>query len=308
MTHNPVDRMLSDGAHHMPLGTWSDDSSMMLCTLASITEKRSLDFHDIMMRFSRWAKEGYLTPHGKAFGIGRTTLKALGRFWHGEEALHCGCSSEKDNGNGSLMRILPVVLYHSLVKPKLSIEEKIYNIHAVSSLTHAHSRSKIACGIYSFVLEELIRENKKQSVQIGLQKAREYYKNDTEIQMYERLFTLPFETVTEDNIKSSGYVVDTLEAAIWCVLNSDSYRECVLRAVNLGGDTDTIAAVAGGIAGAIYRFETLPQEWLKHIVFRSDIQDMCSNFGRMICGDNHFSSDILKSKYISSDSRRGMAS
>ena len=283
LTENPVDRMLSYGAHHMPMGTWSDDSSMMLCTIASIVEQQRIDFENVMLYFSRWAKDGYMTPYGKSFGIGRTTLKALGKFWRGEEAVSCGCATEKDNGNGSLMRILPIVLYNAMAEPVPPLERRIRDIHSVSALTHSHSRTEIACGIYMFVLEEILRGKNKLSVHVGLQKAREHYKNCIEIHAYERIFEAGFPNLPQDEIKSSGYIVDTIEAAVWCVLNTDCYSSCVLKAVNLGGDTDTIAAVAGGLAGAIYTFDGLPEEWLDCIVRKGDILQICDDFKNGIC-------------------------
>ena len=278
----PVDKMLSYGTHRMPIGTWSDDSSMMLCTLASINEKQTLDFDDIMIRFSRWAKEGYMTPHGKPFGVGRTTLKALGNFWRGKAALNCGCVSEKDNGNGSLMRILPIALYNAFILENSCVEERIQNIHKVSSLTHAHKRSCIACGIYYFILEELTKRQDVISVWNGLKKAQDYYKNDPESLAFKRLFSSDFAVLPKSEIKSSGYVVDTLEAAIWCLLNSCSYKETVLQAVNLGGDTDTIAAVSGGLSGVLYGNDGVPKEWLDLIVDKDNISLMCCAFERLI--------------------------
>ena len=156
LENNPVDCMLSYGTHYMPKGTWSDDSSMMLCTLLSIIEKRNIDFEDIMTRFSLWARTGYMTPHGKPFGIGRTTLKSIAKFWRGENATNCGCLAERDNGNGSLMRILPISLVNSFSDS--GTDEKIQRVHKISSLTHAHERSCVACGIYNFILEEIVRE------------------------------------------------------------------------------------------------------------------------------------------------------
>lgn len=282
LENNPVGQMLSYGTHRMPIGTWSDDSSMMLCTLSSINEKQTLNFDDIMLRFSRWAKEGYMTPHGKPFGVGRTTLKALGNFWRGGSALNCGCVSEKDNGNGSLMRILPIALYSSLIGGNVPVEEKIQNIHKGSSLTHAHNRTCMACGIYYFILEELINKQDIISILNGLKKARDYYNAGSECLAFGRVFSSNFANLPKNEIKSSGYVVDTLEAAIWCLLNSRSYKETVLQAVNLGGDTDTIAAVSGGLAGVLYGNDGLPKEWLDVIIDKDNILLMCCDFERLI--------------------------
>lgn len=283
LTQYPVNGMLEYGSHHKPKGTWSDDSSMMLCTLASIIKTQGIDYNDVMHRYSRWAKEGYLTPDGKVFGVGRTTLRALGKYWRGEEAVNCGCSSEKDNGNGSLMRILPVALYISLDrKHHTTIDERVNYIYKASALTHAHNRACIACGIYTFVLQEIIVVQNKSAIIDGLKKAKKHYDGCPEIVAFNRLFSDNFSKIQSDGIKSSGYVVDTLEAAIWSLLTTNSYQECVLQAVNLGGDTDTIAAVAGALAGILYGYENIPQEWKDSIIQIDMIIDMCNRFCKIV--------------------------
>ena len=166
LENRPVNRMLAFGTHNMPLGTWSDDSSMMLCTLSSLIEKHKIELDDIMIRFSMWIKEGYITPYGKAFGVGRTTLKAIGKFWLGKEIAFCGCFSDSDNGNGSLMRVLPISLFNAF--SNMDIDKKIENIHNCSSLTHSHERSCVACGIYNFVLENIITNKSKSAIFLGL--------------------------------------------------------------------------------------------------------------------------------------------
>ena len=224
-----------------------------------------------------------MTPDGKVFGIGRTTLRALGKFWRGEEAVNCGCSSEKDNGNGSLMRILPVALYTSLKQEhQPTIDERINYIHQASALTHAHNRACMACGIYTFVLQEIIAAQNKSAIIDGLKKAKKHYNGYPEIVAFDRLFSDNFLKIQSDEIKSGGYVVDTLEAAIWSLLRTDNYKECVLQAVNLGGDTDTIAAVAGALAGILYGHENIPQEWKDSIIKIDMIIDMCNRLCKIV--------------------------
>lgn len=247
---HPITDMVGFGSHDVPKGTWSDDTSMALCTLNSIAQKGEIDLVDNILEFSKWVEDGYMTPHGKVFDIGRTCLRAIGNYWRGKNVHTCGETREYANGNGSLMRIIPVSLFNYF--SQLSVEDSIKNIHNVSSLTHAHERSCIACGIYDFVVRELINAPKKESVNEALKKAEKYYCNYEQIFHYERLFKADFANLDVSEIKSSGYVVDTLEAAIWCLLNTSNYRECVLKAVNLGQDTDTVAAVAGGLAGILY--------------------------------------------------------
>lgn len=252
---NPVDKMLGYGSHNVPKGTWSDDTSMVLCTLNSIAQKGKIDLVDNVLEFSKWAENGYMTPHGEVFDIGITTLTSLRNYWKSKNVYTCGGKSDYDNGNGSLMRIIPVSLYNHF--KNLSKKESIRNVHEVSALTHAHERSLIACGIYDFIVSELIKSPEKSSVISALKKAEKYYSDYKEIKHYKRIFDEKFIDTDSSLIKSSGYVVDTLEAAIWCLLNTDSYKYCVLKAVNLGEDTDTVAAVAGGLAGILYGYDIL---------------------------------------------------
>lgn len=252
---NPVDKMLGYGSHNVPKGTWSDDTSMVLCTLNSIAQKGKIDLVDNVLEFSKWAENGYMTPHGEVFDIGITMLTSLRNYWKSKNVYTCGGKSDYDNGNGSLMRIIPVSLYNHF--KNLSKKESIRNVHEVSALTHAHERSLIACGIYDFIVSELIKSPEKSSVISALKKAEKYYSDYKEIKHYKRIFDEKFIDTDSSLIKSSGYVVDTLEAAIWCLLNTDSYKYCVLKAVNLGEDTDTVAAVAGGLAGILYGYDIL---------------------------------------------------
>lgn len=276
LNKNPVNEMLGFGSHDVPKGTWSDDTSMALCTLNSIAQKGEIDLVDNILEFSKWAEDAYMTPHGEMFDIGRTTLTSLRNYWDCKNVYTCGGKSEYDNGNGSLMRIIPISLFNYL--KNLSQKESIQNIHEVSALTHAHERSLIACGIYDFIVQELIICPEKLSVNTALKKAEKYYADYQEIKHYKKLFDEKF-TYTDINlIKSSGYVVDTLEAAIWCLLNTDCYKDCVLKAVNLGEDTDTVAAVAGGLAGILYGYDSIPKEWINTLVKYEMISNLCDKF------------------------------
>ena len=281
LRNNPVTDMIGYGTYNQPPGTWSDDTSLTLCLLHSLT-KKEIDYTDMLQRFLSWIDEGKYTPHGEVFDVGIATRKALQRFRNGTEPLHCGGTSEQDNGNGSLMRILPLVFYlHAK-------DEKSFDIiHNVSSLTHAHKRSQIACGIYLTIAESLFdASDLKTAIDTGLEKAKEYYENKKEyaddLKHYKRLFDIDFAKLPEKAIKSSGYVVDTLEAALWCLLNTDNYKDCVLKAVNLGEDTDTVAAVAGGLAGMLYGVDAIPKEWLSRLARGDYIEKLCEDFYRSL--------------------------
>lgn len=283
MDNSPVEDMEEGGTYNMPKGTWSDDTSMSLASLDSLSNNL-IDYDDMMANFCDWFNKAKYTPAGVVFDIGRGTMKSLMSYMRGEaEGIDCGQKSELDNGNGSLMRIHPVVLF--LASKEMPIDEKIEIIHNVSSLTHGHIRSKIACGIYAFVLWELLRDPCKDAIFAGLQKAKEFYRNNDELCHYNRLFDKTFIVTKRDLIKSSGYVVDTLEAALWCLLTTSSYKDCVLRAVNLGGDTDTVAAIAGGLAGALYGVDGVPNQWIESLQSYEYLEELCLNFYKAIKND-----------------------
>ncbi len=277
---DPVMGMRGYGSHNLPPGTWSDDSSLALCLADSLS--RGLDYEDIIQNFANWLFKGEFTPHGESFGIGSVTYRALMRFKRGDNPLSCGGIEERDNGNGSLMRILPL-LFHlraNYGSDFTKSDEAMEIIDNVSSLTHAHKRSVIACGIYLSIASELLDgKGPEEAVGSGYAKAADYYSRRKgfaeELRHFARIPEKNFRNLLEDSIKSSGYVVDTIEAALWCLLNTESYSECVLKAVNLGADTDTVGAVAGGLAGIHYGYNAIPEEWSSQLVRRDFIVNIC---------------------------------
>ena len=272
---NPVTEMQGYGTYNVPRGTWSDDTSMTLCTLESISENGDINLDDIMQRFAKWCTVGYMTPFDDCFDIGNATYSAISRFLE-KESFPYGGSDEHSNGNGSVMRIAPVVLFHSLKNQGL--DKRIKDISNVSMLTHAHQRSILGCEIYDFVLDELLKSPKRESVITGLARAKEYLQDNTELAFYDRLFKSNFESLEECEIKSSG----TLEAAIWCLLNTNSYESCVLKAVNLGEDTDTVGAIAGSLAGALYGYDSIPENFISTLVKNELIDKLCKDFERVL--------------------------
>ena len=272
----PVTNMEGYGTYPVPAGAWSDDTSMSLCTL-DVLEQYGLDYDRIIVNFGKWYYNDEFTPTGEIFDVGNTCSMAIENYSkHKKLYTMCGLNGERDNGNGSLMRIHPVVLY--LANKDMPIAEKIEIVHTMSALTHAHDRSKIGCGIYAFVLWELLKNPSIESVKIGLEEAANFYKGQPELIHYNRLFEKTFIITPRKAIKSGGYVVDTLEVAIWCLFTTKSYKEAVLKAVNLGDDTDTNAAVVGGLAGALYGYESIPQGWKDTLIKRAYIEDLCSRF------------------------------
>ena len=269
----PVDDMEGYGSYPYAAGAWSDDTSMSLCALDSLA-KGDIDWDEIMQNFRRWIENGEYTSVGECFDAGRTCIKAIMNYLaFNPPAIESGGTDEHSNGNGSLMRILPFVLfteYGEYVGNWLDI------IHQASAMTHAHERSKIGCGIYTIIMRQLLHDPNMDSVELGLRRAECEYREFPEFHHYKRIFASDFKDLKREDIKSTGYVVDTLEAALWCLMTTDNYQDCVLKAVNLGDDTDTVAAVAGGMAGALYGYDSIPEEWLATLMKRDYIEDMCN--------------------------------
>lgn len=277
LDRDPVKDMRGFGTYDVPAGSWSDDTSMSLATLRALTDK-DWNLDSIMQNFVKWLENGEYTSTGEAFDVGRTCFDAIMKYARGNTpAKECGGVDEYSNGNGSLMRIHPFVLYGCFAM-QLHTDDYYWNWLALmttaSSLTHAHDRSKLACCIYGFCLSFLLKEQTKSALLKGLEFAHGELYYWPEFEYYRRIFDSDFADLSRDEIKSTGYVVDTLEAALWCVLTTDNYRDCVLRAVNLGGDTDTVAAVAGGLAGALYGYYNIPEEWLDTLACRQYIEGL----------------------------------
>ena len=182
------------------------------------------------------------------------------------------------------MRILPVCLYYYERQKRVctSDDEAIYGVHAAAALTHDHLRSNMCCGMYFFMVKSILDGDGslRERLQNGIDRGCRYYARDLgnlgELAYLERIQHLDvFEEVQEREIRSSGYVIDSIEAAVWCLITTESFRECLLKAVNLGDDTDTVAAIAGGLAGLYYRYEAIPEEWLAVIKKRRWLEELC---------------------------------
>lgn len=280
LKQNPVTKMMDFGTHNQPLGTWSDDSSLTFCLAESLST--GYDLSDMATNFVKWYSQAFWTPHGKVFDIGIATRTAIHNIGKGHLPELCGGFEEKDNGNGSLMRILPLAFYLYNEKDIAVIYQKVKE---VSSITHAHFRSVFACFIYVvYCLEILDGKDKIASYKAMQQRITVFLKTNTfnlsEIQLFDRILKNDISKYSENEIFSSGYVLHSLEASLWCVLNSNSYKETVLKAVNLGEDTDTTGAISGGLAGLIYGYEEIPKEWIKVLVRKDDILILCDRLNR----------------------------
>lgn len=278
---HPVSTMIGNGVFNKPLGSWSDDGSLTLALASSLSE--GYDLEGIMKEFEAWLFYGKYTQDGQAYDMGQTTMNAIMNYHRGVPVSKCGGKTYYDNGNGSLMRILPLVFYLRSRYGKYFTQkpQAMSIIHEVSALTHGHELAKMSCGIYLSIANELCNgEPLRKGIEQGIQKAILYYSSDPIFKKvnneYDRLQDIEsFSKLSSKQIGSSGFVKDTLEASIWCLLNTSTYQEAVLMAVNLGNDTDTTAAVCGGLAALSY--DTLPTDWINAIHGIEQVNSICTS-------------------------------
>ena len=274
---SPVKKMQSGGIHRQGEGIWSDDSSLTICLAETIAEGYS---HDLLaQKFIDWKYKAYWTATGEVFDMGNATSWSISNLSKGINPIEAGGINESDNGNGSLMRILPLIV---LLKD-LSIKDRFNLTKEVSSITHAHPRSVMACFYYLEFALELLKGKDKFKIYENLRikvlnyfNSNDYCKN--ELPHFGRILDENIYELEEDSIQSSGYVIHTLEASIWCLLTTSSYKEAVLRAVNLGKDTDTTAAVTGGLAAMCYGYDSIPTEWILQLAKREEITFLINRF------------------------------
>ncbi len=275
---NPVTDMRGYGSHRVPAGTWSDDTSMTIATMDAILNSDELDYYEIMNGFLRWFNDRFFTASGIVFDVGMTCAVAITNYFKNNiEPTKAGPVSIGSNGNGSLMRIMPIAFY---ADSKSLPDDEICRVTSdVSSLTHGHSISKMGCFIYVQFMIRITKGVAKDVAYDEVQKLNyhDYFDEDT-IQTYRRLLINDIRDCSIDGINSSGYVVDSLEASMWCILNHNSYKETILRAVNLGKDTDTVGAITGAAAGIIYGKNMIPDEWIKTLARNEYLSELANDF------------------------------
>lgn len=285
MKQNPAIDMVGYGRYNVPAGTWSDDSSLTLCLAESLVKDYNLA--DMARKFVQWKEANYWTARGYVFDIGITTAAAiadlksiLSRNEHYELTQLKYQGDEYDNGNGSLMRILPLLFY---IKGK-PIAEQFDIIRDVCALTHRHIRGAMCCLIYLRLAEHILNGKEKVEAYFLMQKeilafweAIDFSQNESKL--FVRLIEADVRDLPITHLRSGGYVMESIQASIWCFLQRDSYADVVLTAINLGHDTDTTGAIAGGLAGLYYGQEGIPSEWISAIARREDIVDLGQRLG-----------------------------
>ncbi len=252
--------MVGGGPFGLEPGQWTDDTSMALCLAESLLERGGLDPHDVMRRFVRWWRHGELSCTGECFDIGTTVADALGRYEETGDPL-AGSTHPRAAGNGSIMRLAPVALWHA------RDEDAAERDAALSSrLTHGAEESVDACRLLARMLVRAMRGASKLEVLLGDAETFEGAPAIVAIARGEHLAR------AEPDIDSSAYVVHCLEAATWCLARTETFRDAVLAAANLAEDADTTAAVCGQLAGALYGVDAIPAGWLLRLAWRDRIE------------------------------------
>lgn len=283
---NPITQMVGGGIHEQPAGFWSDDSSMTLCLAMSIGETGYYHTHDIMDRFEDWFVNGAYSPGGERFDVGMTCARAIKRYQRGVTPALCGSNKMNENGNGSLMRILPLafVLYEKYGIRITHSKRAMEDIHKISGLTHRHPLAQSACGIYLAIAVRILDGYElKAAIREGVRDALNWYGSHERFQIcldYWEKISDPDGLAAEPNevIYSGGYVVETMETVLWSLMNTDNYADCVRTCVNMGYDADSTAAIAGGLAGLYYGFDAIPERWLSRLRGKEVIENCIQSF------------------------------
>ena len=267
-TFTPVTDMVGGGPFSLRPGEWTDDTSLALCLAVSLLESDGFDPRDQMERYTRWQREGYLSSTGACFDIGNTVAGALRRYQESGDP-YSGSTDPYTAGNGSIMRLSPVPMYYA------KDLERVARYSAESSRTTHGAREAVdACRLFGMMIALALRGREKKAILFD--SASRVGALEGLAPSIEAIAAGAYRDKKKAEIRGSGYVVESLEAALWCFWQTESYREAILCATNLGDDADTTAAVCGQIAGAYYGIGGIPESWLGKLAMRAYIEEKAS--------------------------------
>lgn len=260
-TFTPIDDMVGGGPFNLQAGQWTDDMSMALCLGHSLLHQKDFNPEDQMNRYSNWQQVGYMSSTGECFDIGNTVASALRRYretknpWSGSTDPHSA-------GNGSIMRLAPIPIFYNM-----DIKQCLRYAAESSRTTHGAEECVEACQLFASLIFYAFHAEEKDTIFEHLA----YWPSSPGLSDIASGKVLDLDYT---QIKGTGYVVDSLRAAVWCFWQGNSFRECILLAANLGDDADTTAAICGQLAGAFYGVEGIPEEWRKKITMSEDIHTL----------------------------------
>ena len=269
-TFQPIHDMVGGGRFHLNPGEWTDDTSMALCLAESLVESNGFDPADQMRRYVRWWLNGHLSSNGYCFDIGNTVRQALEQFRGHGDPFRSGQSHPHSAGNGSLMRLAPIPLFFAR-DPDVAVARAADS----SATTHAHAEAVDACRVFaSFIVAAVQGKSKDALLTPDFVVTSDPLPRPELALAVARVVAGSFLERHPPDIRGTGYVVNTLEAALWAFANSESFENGALMAVNLGDDADTTGAVYGQLAGAYYGENEIPHRWRERIARRELIERM----------------------------------
>lgn len=266
-----INKIQNGGKWQQPIGSWSDDSSMVLCTMESLC--KGYNYQDIGDTFVKWAYEGYLTPFGITYDIGSTVSASLRKI---RKKDYSGIDDEDKCGNGSLMRIMPIVFYIDK-HPEIN---KYQMIKEVSSLTHSNMLCVIGCAIYVELALNLLTGQDKEDAYKNMQESitTEYKDYKLELDKFAKILNRNICDINFSELSGTGYILDSLESSLYSFMTTNNYKKSIETAISIGIDTDTIACICGGLSGLYYGFDNIPSKWVKLLIKKDDILNRCKTF------------------------------
>ena len=263
-TFPPVTEMTGGGPFYLKAGKWTDDTSMALCLAHSLLYMKGFDAKDQMNRYLNWRDHGYMSSTGRCFDIGNTVNTALNKYQSTQDPF-AGSEAPMTAGNGGIMRIAPVPMFYAE-----DIESLLLYAGASSRTTHGAPEAVECAKLFSAQIRSALLGRSKDEVLLK----SDFVPTEEKVTAISRGAYIE---KSESQIKGSGYVVEALEAALWCFYHTDSFETAVLKAANLGDDADTTAAIVGQIAGAYYGVEGIPQKWLSLLYQRDEIEGLATS-------------------------------
>jgi len=276
-----IDSMIGFGTWNQPKGSWSDDTSFSLPLMKNLTEGGN--YAELMHEFGDYVFQGKYTPDGKTYGIGDTCSRAISNWTDGHLApTDCGDDSVDANGNGALMRLASLAIH---LIDESDIHKRLQLTHDYTCLTHRHPRTILASYIYLEILHALLNGQPLRCILHDLPDTFEIILQDqplelAEMDKFSAMFKNNFSSLLLSEIKSTGYVVDTLLACVWCVLNTTSIDEAVLMAVNLGDDTDTIASITATLASCENLSDHINNDWILQLQNKELLNSIIEPFAK----------------------------
>ena len=276
LLENPVLEMKEYGSFNKSIGTWSSDTSLAIATMDSLTNCYGVSTEDIASRYCRWMEKSEYTAMDERFDIGRTTMIAMSRFEKSGKAIECGSMAEDSNENDCLSRMIPLAYY--CYSAKMSQAEVYDTVKKVSSITHAHEISILACYILVIYIMKLLAKKSKFDAYQELKKSNFSFFSRSNTEKFVRIIRKNIQELPMEAISTEVGVIETLEAIFWVFLNTSNYNQAIIGGINLGGDTSTIGAILGALAGINFGVKSINPEWRMNLKRYTNLVRLCEKF------------------------------